>query len=371
MTVTTLPRAVTLSRPVSRSTDIAPADALSLKRALNRLGHYVPDPSIGLTSFSDDGLFKAIAAFQSSLGLPSTGQIAPGDLTLASVNAMIAGQPLGAAYRWQTVGDEKVRPTHAARHGLVFRWEAPLPDGHPGEAANCRCWAVPVAARPAPPCITEPWWEKAREHIKRFEMWIEHPYLDSEGVLTIGYGFNVHDRRMFEALDLRTPDKNGRTATRAEKAEAYAAMMAQRAEIQKIPPPADHDKSKRWNPFQMFKAGYYKSMTAVRMQVPTGEAVLADLMHRTHGEIKRNFPEFPCFPTDAKIALFDMKYNLGDAKFADAKWPKLFAAVLAQDWERAAMEAERSGIQPGRNKDTIDRLRKAATSKPPAQQPPF
>lgn len=47
-------------------------------------------------------------------------------------------------YRWQTMMDDRVRPAHRDRQGLIFRWDNPPPDGHPGEAIRCRCVADPV-----------------------------------------------------------------------------------------------------------------------------------------------------------------------------------------------------------------------------------
>lgn len=47
-------------------------------------------------------------------------------------------------YTWSTSLDEKVRPTHAAKEGLTFKWNAPPADtGHPGSDINCRCVALP------------------------------------------------------------------------------------------------------------------------------------------------------------------------------------------------------------------------------------
>ncbi len=47
-------------------------------------------------------------------------------------------------YEWQTAGDERVRPTHAAHDGKTFRWDNPPDDtGNPGEDINCRCVALP------------------------------------------------------------------------------------------------------------------------------------------------------------------------------------------------------------------------------------
>lgn len=49
-----------------------------------------------------------------------------------------------AKYRWQTAGDERVRPTHHANDGKIFRWDSPPSEtGNPGEDVNCRCVAIP------------------------------------------------------------------------------------------------------------------------------------------------------------------------------------------------------------------------------------
>lgn len=58
---------------------------------------------------------------------------------------MVRQQALGIEkYDWQTSGDERVREEHAQRNGRRFRWDDPPEDGHPGEAINCRCSALPV-----------------------------------------------------------------------------------------------------------------------------------------------------------------------------------------------------------------------------------
>ena len=50
-----------------------------------------------------------------------------------------------ARYRWQTSGDERVRPTHNDNDGQVFAWNSPPPaTGHPGEDVQCRCGAIAV-----------------------------------------------------------------------------------------------------------------------------------------------------------------------------------------------------------------------------------
>lgn len=47
-------------------------------------------------------------------------------------------------YRWETAGDERVRPAHRLRQGKIFKWSNPPPDGHPGYPIRCRCVANPV-----------------------------------------------------------------------------------------------------------------------------------------------------------------------------------------------------------------------------------
>ncbi|MCH8952603.1 MAG: minor capsid protein [Proteobacteria bacterium] len=46
-------------------------------------------------------------------------------------------------YVWRTLGDDKVRPSHAANHGRLFSWANPPATGHPGEDYNCRCDWIP------------------------------------------------------------------------------------------------------------------------------------------------------------------------------------------------------------------------------------
>lgn len=58
-------------------------------------------------------------------------------------------------YIWRNSGDNRVRGkpgglypdsryNHWEREGKRFSWKEPPPDGHPGEAVGCRCWAEPV-----------------------------------------------------------------------------------------------------------------------------------------------------------------------------------------------------------------------------------
>lgn len=46
-------------------------------------------------------------------------------------------------YRWQTAGDERVRPTHHDNDGKTFFWDNPPAEtGNPGDDICCRCSAI-------------------------------------------------------------------------------------------------------------------------------------------------------------------------------------------------------------------------------------
>lgn len=77
------------------------------------------------------------------------------------------------AYYWRTVGDDRVRTTHRAREGELFRWDDPPEGGHPSEDWGCRCYAEPqldelegaLSALPAPTFEPARWLEAAFEGI--------------------------------------------------------------------------------------------------------------------------------------------------------------------------------------------------------------
>jgi hypothetical protein len=117
-----------------------------LKGALNQLGYYKPDPATGMTDEIDQGFKESVYAYQRKstifyddvdLGPGSTTErLLDDDLDYMERDYMFTG-----TYIWKTVGDEKVRGSHAVRNGQTFRWAEPPEGGHPSEDYNCRCWA--------------------------------------------------------------------------------------------------------------------------------------------------------------------------------------------------------------------------------------
>lgn len=58
--------------------------------------------------------------------------------------SQIRQQSLGIThYYWSTSHDERVRDRHRRWDGDLIAWDKPPIDGHPGQAVQCRCTAIP------------------------------------------------------------------------------------------------------------------------------------------------------------------------------------------------------------------------------------
>jgi hypothetical protein len=131
---------IDLNQPLAPDSAADEYDVRRMKKALNRLGFYMPYHKAGITGITDDDVFAGIRAYQTSRGLHATGQVKPDDETMEALNADLAVAPDGY-YIWRTVGDDKVRGAHKEYEGMLRAWRD-APD--PGEDYNCRCWAEAV-----------------------------------------------------------------------------------------------------------------------------------------------------------------------------------------------------------------------------------
>lgn len=345
---------------IARNSSPNPDDILTTKRMLNRVGLYVPEPEVGMTRFADPALFDALKAFQKRSGLPETGKVGPDDDTWQALSDAYGQPPAGdEAYIWTTMGDDSVRPSHIKRHGLRFLWKD---HPWPGEEVHCRCWAVTVpeekgradiSANQNQDSLPEPWQKLVLDGLREFEGDVAHPYGDSKGVLTAGMGTNVSREATFLALPWRIGDENGRMATAAEIQDGYNKLtryIAARMEAaaaqgrQTLNLPADH----------------YLGITNLRLpQMERQQRAERDLT-AFQRELNAKFSGFNTIPAPAKVALMDMIYNIGATKFTAAKWPSLFAAVSAGDWEKAAAESRRVDVSADRNSSTAALFKQAA-----------
>jgi peptidoglycan hydrolase-like protein with peptidoglycan-binding domain len=128
---------IKLSKPFSPNSKVDEYDVRQIKKALNRLGYYQPYEKTGITGIPDREVFEALKEFQKDNGLRPTGETKPGDETIQTLDEEVTKIPDGY-YIWRTVGDDKVRDSHAALDGAICAWsDSPTP----GEDFNCRCWA--------------------------------------------------------------------------------------------------------------------------------------------------------------------------------------------------------------------------------------
>ena len=135
---------IKLSQPFASNGKVDEFDVRQMKKALNRLGYYQPYEKTGITGIPDTQVFTALKAFQKDHGLTPTGEARPNDETVKSLSSAATKKKDGQ-YIWRTVGDDRVRESHAELSGTV-RDFADSPD--PGEEFNCRCWAEPITEAP-------------------------------------------------------------------------------------------------------------------------------------------------------------------------------------------------------------------------------
>lgn len=131
---------VILEKPFASNTSVAEFDVLQMKKALNRLGYYIPYEKTGITDIADKDVFDALKKFQQAEDLPVTHSAKPDDDTILALNEALHNAS-NNRYRWRTVEDGKVRAAHTRLSRTIRRWDD---TPNPGDNFNCRCWAEPV-----------------------------------------------------------------------------------------------------------------------------------------------------------------------------------------------------------------------------------
>lgn len=131
---------IKLNKPFGSNSAVDEFDVKQMKKALNRLGYYQPFEEVGITGIPEAAVFSALKSFQKDQNIQATGTAKPGDQTVKALGSE-SSKKKGGKYVWRTVGDNKVRDSHAELNNTV-RDLLDSPD--PGEEANCRCWAEPI-----------------------------------------------------------------------------------------------------------------------------------------------------------------------------------------------------------------------------------
>ncbi|MBI1326030.1 MAG: hypothetical protein GC136_00135 [Alphaproteobacteria bacterium] len=191
---------------------------------------------------------------------------------------------------------------------------------------------------------------KLLESTKHFEKLITHPYKDSRGNITIGYGALIPTEESFMDLPLKIQQNirmdSVRAASAEEKQQAFRTL--QRYQTNFKDRSASYYKPDRWkNNF-------------VPIDIAEGDAEnIMQQRARMHGrELQRKVPDLYSHPIPAQEALFDMEYNMG-SKFNRDRWCGLFSGLDQRDYGKMARESHRNSGDVERNKWTEDKLREA------------
>src|SRR5215475_6380553 len=185
-----------------------------------------------------------------------------------------------------------------------------------------------------------------RDELDRWEQPIRWMYLDSQGLVTVGCGTMLPDAAAAKRVSF-VHDTNGQVATPAEIAAA---------------------------PSKKFSAKHYEDKTDLRITDASAQALRDDHIKADYVELKKIYLQFDSFPDDAKLALFDMIYNVGPGRNKTRQhrasglrnYASMNAAINAGKWSLAADRCTRHGIPPQRNRRTAELFRNCA---PPQAKP--
>jgi GH24 family phage-related lysozyme (muramidase) len=196
--------------------------------------------------------------------------------------------------------------------------------GAPARRAGTPAGACGVEEEsPRPACDTLPFMDTADvlARLEKFEGRIPHMYRCTGGEVTVGIGHAIHSAVDAAALTW----ESGAGDASAGFAAVAAAPKGQVAKT-------------------------YASLTTCRMGDDAIDALTAADIDKFTAQLRSSLPNFDTYPDPAQAALFDMAYNLGIGGLK--KFPHMLAAVDAGDWETAANESHRNGIQDARNAET-------------------
>jgi GH24 family phage-related lysozyme (muramidase) len=192
-----------------------------------------------------------------------------------------------------------------------------------------------------------------KKKIELYEGNIEHMYLDSNGFVTVGVGHMIPNASHAAALTFYVT-KTAVPATEEQKKAEYEAILKE-------------SKGK--------VASWYKSKTSLFMKPADIDALTRKHIESFEKELKNLYsapaypPGFEKFPEEVRLALFDMIFNLGATKLRNS-YLSFNLAIAKSDWEKAASQCFRKGIQVTRNNYVKDLFQKAAAKKAAAPAAP-
>ncbi|MBQ8482521.1 MAG: hypothetical protein IJ532_08325 [Alphaproteobacteria bacterium] len=160
---------------------------------------------------------------------------------------------------------------------------------------------------------------------------IPYAYLDTANPTntTIGCGINVD----------QTPDVqlyNARTGQPFSKEELQKAIQKLKQEA----PGKIHT--------------YYEDKSDIRIAPSENERIMKNKYVDGYNYVTSKYTSFPNYSENRQKALMDMAYGLGVPRFS--KYTNMQDAILHNDWQKAANEAWRCGVDLERNQKTVNQM---------------
>lgn len=187
--------------------------------------------------------------------------------------------------------------------------------------------------------ITESEKNILRNNLEKYEGKIAHMYLDSNAFVTIGVGHLISN--LEEAQRLHLYNIENEKATTSEIERDFAAVMSRPAN--KV-------------------ATYYKQYTTLVLPSDEIDKLTDKHIENFEEELNILYDNFEQFPSEVKLALFDMIFNLGMTKLKNT-WPKFNASIRNGDWQNAAKNSHRRApVSEARNNYVKNLLETASRS---------
>ncbi len=172
--------------------------------------------------------------------------------------------------------------------------------------------------------------DKFKNDVMAHEGIRKSPYTDSKGYLTIGIGKNIHKLNDFLKLDIINTN-TGTELTEVEKQNIHSKMVSE------------------------INNGTFREYDYAHIQISPNQIYnqFNQQLEIAYNELNKKITNFIDMPTPIQQALVDMQFNMGNSRFSERYWPKLFEAIKNKDWETAAKEAsERKDVQKARREWT-------------------
>lgn len=186
-----------------------------------------------------------------------------------------------------------------------------------------------------------------RGKLDDYEGTIEHMYLDSKGYVTVGIGHLIS------------------TVAAAQKVPFIVAKTSKKATAGEIK--TDHESVKKQTKNRV--ASYYKKYTKLKLTQSEIDKLTNKHIEIFHKELKQIYSDFNSYPSNVKLALFDLIFNLGMPSLKN-KWPTFNKHIKAKEWQKAADNSSRKvPISAARNKYVKDLLEKTAKATDAAKVP--